>query len=170
MQKSADGLNLTHTFPKRNAFGFPTEKAVRISLYRLNPNGNRGCSPERFHERVILLYVSDQFRRQFRQGRTLSLRAIEYRNGFITRNLNCLFLRHNLSVRVPDRRMRHRVQFFHLNRFLERRGRENFDSFLAFFHMPSEFVFPFLKSGAICRGRALRPYQNRVVQAVTVEF
>ena len=169
MDSRRDRLNFTHARAKRNPLPVGGKVAVHIGRHRLKLNGNRGGSAQRLQENLIVLDITGQAGRKFRQGLSIRLAHIEHLHRAEQGNLNFLFLHDDLAILIQHRCFGIRVQLLFLDfLFIWCRG-NNGNTMLTPFHMALKLIFPLVVSGHQRGVRALHIDEHGVVDGVAVE-
>ena len=169
MDSRRDRLNFAHARAKRNPLPVGGKVAVHIGRHRLKLNGNRGGSAQRLQENLIVLDITGQAGRKFRQGLSIRLAHIEHLHRAEQGNLNFLFLHDDLAILIQHRCFGIRVQLLFLDfLFIWCRG-NNGNTMLTPFHMALKLIFPLVVSGHQRGVRALHIDEHGVVDRVTVE-
>ena len=170
MDGGRNGLHLAHAFPEGDPLLLGGKIAVHVRGHRLKLDGNRGGTPYRLQERLIVRHRPGQAGGQLWQGLAIGLAHIKHLNRAKHGDFNFFFLHDRLTVCIQNGGMGVRVALHFLDFLFVGRGGDDGDAMLALFHMAFKLVFPLVEPGHQGGVRALHIDEHGVVDGVAVEL
>ena len=171
MDHSLYGLALSHTDLNADFFVCITVIAFSIPFDFIKPNRHRRYLFDCRRKQRIVLNAGRQFMRsQFRKRFTIGLRNIEDRCYAETRNHILHTFHFRLTVFVQHHQTRILVDFLASFHFLDGSRSNDLDALFAFFNVTVELILPCVKPCHQCGIGPLHSDQQRIVEAVIVEF
>ena len=172
MDAGRDGLNFAHALLYGDPLGFQIQIAVHILGNRLDLHRHRGGSLQCFQKHFILGNIPGQIHGELREWPAVCLGNIVDLDHFEIGYFNGLFLCDGFSISAQNGKPGIRVQFLHLNGFVEGRRGDDLNAVASFRiqDFSLELGFPFLSACHQSGIGHLGVDQYDIVQRIPVEL